>query len=323
MDSAADELREVAPVAVAAPPGTPLRTRLLVSFAAIYLVWGSTFLAIRWAVETIPPFSMMGVRCLAGGAILLALGLWRERELRWPTRREWGGALVVGSLLFVGCHGILALAEQNVDSGISALYLATIPLFVPLLGWALTGDRRPSLRLTIALVGGFGGVALLVVAQGSTGGLTGGRAVLLLVSAFCWAAGTVATRLVPVPRAPLLGAALPLLAGGVLLVLVALARGEEVAHVSAKSFVGLAYLVLFGTVATFSAYIWLLRVAQPNRVATYAFVNPAVAVVIGWAVAGEKLTAGALVATTVIVAAVAFAVLERRDGRTRPGTVES
>jgi drug/metabolite transporter (DMT)-like permease len=305
-----DELRDAA---VATPLGTPVQPRVLASFASIYLVWGSTFLAIRWAVETIPPFTMMALRCLAGGGILLAIGLVRERDVHWPTRREWGGAVVVGSLFFVGCHGLLALAETHVDSGISALYLATIPLFVPLLGWLLTGDGRPSLRLTVALVAGFGGVALLVVAQGSTGGLTLGRALLLLFTAFCWAAGTVATRLVPVPRAPLLGAALPLLTGGVMLVVVALATGEHVHHVSLRSASGLAYLILFGTVATFSAYIWLLRVVAPNRVATYAFVNPAVAVLIGWAIAGETLSAGAIVATVVIVGAVAIAVAERQE----------
>ena len=168
---------------------------------------------------------------------------------------------------------ILAYAEQTAPSGVSALFLATIPLYVPLLAWWLAGDRRPSLRLTATLIAGFAGVALLVVAQGS-GGVTGREAALLLFSAFCWAAGTVATRLVPVPRSPLLGAATPLLAGGVLLVLVALAHGGAPGHLSPRSAIALAYLILIGTVATFSAYIWLLRVVNPNRVATYAFVNP-------------------------------------------------
>jgi drug/metabolite transporter (DMT)-like permease len=287
----------------------------MAAFAAIYFVWGSTFLAIRYAVETIPPFAMMAGRCLFGGAILLVLGLVRERDLAWPTRREWGGAVVIGTLLFVGCHGVLAYAEERVPSGIAALCLATIPLFVPLLAWALPEGRPPTGRRAGAFVVGFAGVALLVVSQGTGGGLHTTDAILLVGSALSWAAGTVATHVVPVPRSPVLGAAMPLLAGGIVLVAVAAGSGElssfHLADVTGRSLGGLAYLVVFGTVLTFSAYVWLLRVVAPARVATYAFVNPAVAVVLGWAVAGESLTAGAVVASAVIVAAVAVAVSER------------
>jgi drug/metabolite transporter (DMT)-like permease len=287
----------------------------MAAFAAIYFVWGSTFLAIRYAVETIPPFAMMAGRCLFGGAILLVLGLVRERDLARPTLREWGGAVVIGTLLFVGCHGVLAYAEERVPSGIAALCLATIPLFVPLLAWALPAGRPPTRRRAGAFVVGFAGVALLVASQGTGGGLHTTDAILLVGSALSWAAGTVATNVVPVPRSPVLGAAMPLLAGGVILVVVAAGSGElsslDLADVTGRSLGGLAYLVVFGTVLTFSAYVWLLRVVAPARVATYAFVNPAVAVVLGWAIAGESLTAGAVVASAVIVAAVAVAVSER------------
>jgi drug/metabolite transporter (DMT)-like permease len=305
---------EPAATPAAAAPHPPA-AEVMAAFAAIYFVWGSTFLAIRYAVETIPPFAMMAGRCLLGGAILLVWGLVRERDLPWPTRREWGGAAVIGTLLFVGCHGVLAYAEERVPSGIAALCLATIPLFVPLLGWALPDGRPPSRRRAGAFVVGFAGVALLVASQGTGGGLHATDALLLVGSALSWAAGTVATRVVPVPRSPVLGAAMPLLAGGVILVLVAAGSGElaslSAADVTGRSIGGLAYLVVFGTVLTFSAYVWLLRVVAPARVATYAFVNPAVAVVLGWAVAGESLTFGAVVASAVIVAAVAVAVSER------------
>jgi drug/metabolite transporter (DMT)-like permease len=298
-------------VAAARPPAA----EVMGAFAAIYLVWGSTFLAIRYAVETIPPFAMMAGRCLLGGAILLGLGLVRERDLAWPTRPEWGGALVIGTLLFVGCHGVLAYAEEKVPSGLAALCLATIPLFVPLLAWALPDGRPPSRRSAGAFVVGFAGVALLVASQGTGGGLHPADALLLVGSALSWAAGTVATRVVAVPRSPVLGAAMPLLAGGLILTVIAAGSGElsslHPADVSGRSLGGLAYLVVFGTVLTFSAYVWLLRAVAPARVATYAFVNPAVAVVLGWAVAGESLTAGAVVASAVIVAAVAVAVSER------------
>ncbi len=297
--------------AAARPPAVELAA----AFASIYLVWGSTFLAIRYAVETIPPFAMMAVRCLLGGGILLGIALVRERGIAWPTRREWGGALVLGAFLFVGCHGVLAYAEERVPSGIAALCLATIPLFVPLLAWALPGGSPPSRRRSAALVAGFAGVAMLVASQGTGGGLHPADALLLLGSALSWAAGTVATRVVPVPRSPTMGAATPLLAGGVILTVIALASGELSAgrldHVSARSVGGLAYLVLLGTVVTFSAFVWLLRHVAPARVATYAFVNPAVAVVLGWALAGESLTVGAVVASAVIVVAVAVAVSER------------
>jgi drug/metabolite transporter (DMT)-like permease len=310
---------------VSAPPGPasapatvaarPPAAEIAAAFAAIYLIWGSTFLAIRYAVETIPPFAMMAARCLLGGAILLGIGMARERGLAWPSRREWGGAVVLGALLFVGCHGVLAYAEERTPSGIAALCLATIPLFVPLLAWSLPGGTPPSRRRSLALAAGFAGVALLVASQGTGGGLHPADAVLLLLSALSWAAGTVATRVVPVPRSPTMGAAMPLLAGGVLLTVIALASGEltgaSLDHVSARSAAGLVYLVVLGTVVTFSAYVWLLREVAPSRVATYAFVNPTVAVVLGWALAGESLTAGALVATAVIVLAVAVAVSER------------
>jgi drug/metabolite transporter (DMT)-like permease len=300
-----------APATAARPPALELAA----AFASIYLVWGSTFLAIRYAVETIPPFAMMAVRCLLGGSILLAIALVRERGMVWPTRREWGGALVLGAFLFVGCHGVLAYAEERVPSGIAALCLATIPLFVPLLAWALPGGSSPSRRRSAALVAGFAGVAMLVASQGTGGGLHPADALLLLGSALSWAAGTVATRVVPVPRSPTMGAAMPLLAGGCILTVIALASGElssgRLDHVSGRSLGGLAYLVVFGTVVTFSAYVWLLRQVAPTRVATYAFVNPAVAVVLGWALAGESLTVGAVVASAVIVLAVAVAVSER------------
>ena len=288
----------------------PAPARVVAGFAAIYLVWGSTFLAIAWAVETIPPFSMMAIRCLLGGSILFLFA----RAL--PSARQWAGALVVGAFLFVGCHGLLAVAEQDVPSGMAALCLATIPLMVPLLLWAAGQSGPPSTRLALALLAGFGGVALLVVSQGDVVGLSAGQAALLLFTAFGWAAGTVATRLVPVPASPTVAAASALIAGGLLLVIVAIGAGERIdtGAVSGRSLFGLLYLVVMGTVVTFSAYMWLLRVQPPSRVATYAFVNPATAVLLGWSLAGETLTAGTLVATAVIIAAVAVAVSDRQKG---------
>ena len=285
------------------------------AFAATYLVWGSTFLAIRYAVETIPPYSMMSLRCLGGGAILI--GLWRLREPRapWPSARELSGCALLGLLFFVTCHGLLAREEQFVPSGMAALCAATIPRFVPILTWLVPGGSKPSARTSLALGAGFAGVALLVAAQGSGGGLAAVDAALLLLMALSWAAGTVATRLVAVPSSPLAASGIPLLWGAAMLAVVSLVSGEagsfNAGDVSGKSLAGLAYLVVMGTVVTFSAYMWLLRHVEPTRVATYAFVNPAVAVVLGWAVAGESLSPGTLLATAVIIGAVAVAVSDR------------
>ena len=296
-----------------------VKLSVLVAFAALYLVWGSTFLAIRYAVETIPPLVMMGVRCLVGGGILLAIAFARDPRARLPDARQWLASLVIGLMLFVCCHGLLAVIEQHVASGLAALCLATIPLFVPLLAWSAGSATRPTPRATIALVAGFAGVAMLVASQGEAGGLRVGWALLLLFTAFSWAAGTVSTAHLAQPASPLVAAAAALLAGGVVLCLISLVSGEATSFdpgaVSARSFGGLAYLVIFGTVCTFSAYVWLLRRVPPARVATYAFVNPVVAVFLGWAIVSEPVSAGTMVAAAVIVVAVAVAV---SDGRRTP-----
>jgi drug/metabolite transporter (DMT)-like permease len=293
--------------------------RLVASFAAIYLIWGSTFLAIRWAVVTIPPFPMMAVRCLLGGAILLVLSRLREPRSAWPSRSQLLGAAVVGICFFVGCHGLLAREEQHVASGTSALCLATIPLFVPLLSWSVLGSGRPTARTSLALLAGFAGVALLVAGQGSAGGLAVSDAAILLFTAFSWAAGTIASRRLPVPRAPLAAAAVSLLAGSVALALISVVTGEagdlHPSQVSGRSLAGLLYLVLAGTVVAFAAYMWLLDHVAPSRVATYAFVNPAVAVLIGWAIANEHVSLRTIGATAVIVVAVAVAVTDRSGPR--------
>src|SRR4051812_26033163 len=237
------------------PPAMP---RVVASFAAIYLVWGSTFLAIRWAVETIPPFPMMALRCLLGGAILLLISRVREPAAEWPAPAQWIGAAVVGTLFFVCCHGLLAREEQHVPSGLAALCLATIPLFVPLLAWSVLGSGRPSLRTAFALMAAFAGVAMLVARQGAGGGLSATDAALLLFTAFSWAAGTIASRRLPVPSAPLAAAAAPLLAGGVLLTLLSVVSGEagglHPSQVGGGSWGGLVYLVGMGAVGALACF---------------------------------------------------------------------
>lgn len=296
------------------PAASPLR--IVLAFAAVYVIWGTTFLAIRYAVETIPPFLMMAARCLLAGAALVALS--RPSRGAALTPAHWRSAVIAGALFFVGCHGVLADVQQRVPSGLAAVFAATIPLWVPLLVWGAGLSERPSLRVAVGLVAGFAGVALLIHAARDpfAGAMSGRDALLLLFSAFCWAAGTAAVRGMSLPPSPMLSAGLQLLCGGMLLLLLSAVRGElwafDIGAVSPASLAGLGYLIVFGTLVTFNAYVWLLGVVAPARVATYAFVNPVVAVFVGWAIADEALTPAALIAIAIIVLAVAATVTARR-----------
>jgi drug/metabolite transporter (DMT)-like permease len=264
---------------------------------------------------------MMGARSLVGGAILCAIaGLGGVAR---PTRAQWRGALLVGALFFVGCHGVMAYAQRSVPSGLAALVMATLPLWVPLLAW-LRGDR-PSARTLTALVVGFAGVALLIaVSRGLAPGdlTTDGLALLpviaLLGAALSWALGSVLSRTVALPASLTQAAGMELLLGGALLVVLGLAGGEasgvDVPAISLRSLLGLAWLTLGGSVVAFTIYGWLLRVVSPERVATYAYVNPIVAVALGAALLGETVTPGMLAASAIILAAVVVTLTDRPLG---------
>lgn len=295
------------------PIPRPPAWRLLLAYAAIYLIWGSSFLGIRWSVETIPPALAMGVRSMIGGLGMLAFGL--VTGGRRPTRGEFAAALGLGLILFAGNNGLLAEAQRRVPSGIAALIVATIPLFVPMVVWA-AGGGRPTRRAAIGLALGLGGVALLVLGRGAGGGVAPLDAGMIMLAAFLWALGTVLSTRVQRPPSLFVNAGLQLLGGGGALVLYAVATGaatpDLLERISTRSALSVAYLTLTGTVLGFGAYAWLLRHEPPTRVATYAFVNPVVAVIIGWAVEGEPITALLLAAMCVIVTAVVLIVLEKR-----------
>lgn len=294
--------------------GGPSRTQIALAFAAIYLIWGSTFLAIRYAIETLPPFFMMGCRSLLAGVSLY--GWARLRGGGGPPGAHWAAAAVMGTLLFVGGHGALAWGEQRVPSGIAALIMATIPLWMTLLQALHRGGRAPTGRAAVGLVLGFGGIALLAEPVELLGGtpvdLTG--AGVLLLGAFSWSVGSVFSRGVRLPGSPTLTAAMTLLSGGMLLLLISRLSGETVdtAAVSARSLMALTYLAVFGSIIAFAAYVWLLRVTSPARVSTYAFVNPAVAVLLGSVVGGEPLTLQILTASFLMIAGVAAIVAAPR-----------
>jgi drug/metabolite transporter (DMT)-like permease len=286
----------------------PGRLKLLGAFAAVYVLWGSNFLAIRFAAEAMPPLLMMGVRCLVAGSLLYAWA--RLRGGARPEPGHWRSAAAVGTVLFLGCHGLLAWAEQTVPSGVAALVLATIPVWMTLLDW-VTGGARPAAQGVVGLALGFLGLSALIgPAPGQGAPLPGLLA--LVASAFAWAAGSILSRHRPRPRSLALASGMQLLAGGVALVLTGLALGEAgrvdarvLAPRAAWSFV---YMVAVSSLVGFTAYMWLLRVSTPARVGTYAFVNPVVALVVGWAIGGESLDARTLLASLVIVAGVALIV---------------
>ena len=297
--------------AAAAPP-----TLAVVSaFAAVYLIWGSTYLAIRFAIETLPGFLMAGVRFTVAGALLFAWTGWRGRTP--PRRREWRTASVMGALMLLGGNGAVVWATERVPSGIVALLIATVPLWMVLLDWAQGTGLRPTARVLLGLAIGFGGALLLVGpdALGTAHLVDPVRGLAALGGALSWAAGSIYARRAPQPTSPLVATAAQMLLGGAFLLVLGLATGEaaevDPAGFSALSVLSLAYLIVFGAVVGYSAYVWLLRVTSAARVATYAYVNPVVAVFLGWLLADEPLTPRVAIAAAVIVAGVAVITTER------------
>lgn len=303
---AADRSPEAARIAPSRP--IPGRASLLAAFAAIYLIWGSTYLAIRFAIETLPPFLMAAVRFLAAGG---AMYLWaRLRGVSAPLRRQWTAAALVGGLMLVFGVGGVSWAEQRVPSGAAALIVTVGPLWMVLVDWLFFGGPRPSGRVVLGILLGFSGVILLigpeqVVGAGRIDMLGAG---VILVGTVTWSFGSLYSRGSQLPDSPILATGMEMLAGGVLLLLVAIAFGElartDVAHISARSILATGYLAVFGSIVALSAYLWLLKVDTPARVISHAYVNPVVAVFLGWALADEPLNARTVAATMIIIAGV-------------------
>ena len=312
-----------------APSGTgdglePPLAKVLLAFLALYLIWGSTYLAIRWAIETIPPFTMAGIRFLIAGSLLL---LWaRARGVPGPTRAQLRDAVVAGALLLLGGNGAVVWAEQWVDSGLAALLIATVPFWMVLLDWLWGGGRRPSGWAWVGIGWGLFGIWLLV-GGGGFGVLEGPALVggaVILAGSVSWAVGSIHSRRAAVPAAPRMATAIQMLAGGALLTVAGAAAGEwtrwDPAATSARSVLSLAYLIVFGGMVGYSAYIWLLRVSTPGRVATYAYVNPVVALLLGWLLADEPLGPRTLLAAGVILSAVVLLNRVSRPRRSRRGS---
>jgi drug/metabolite transporter (DMT)-like permease len=292
----------------------PSLTQVIVAFALVYVIWGSTYLAIRVAVESLPVLLYAGVRFLVAGAILFAaIAL---RGLPRIGAVHWRDAFIVGGLLLLGGNGLVSFGERTVPSGIAAVIVATVPLDMVLLNWAWT-RRRPSLPLVAAIGIGLIGVALLVGPANIAGSehVDPFGAALLVVASISWAAGSLYSSRAKLPGSPLLATGMQQLAGGALLFAAGALTGElgglDPATFTARSVIALLYLIAFGSLVGFTAYIWLLRNVAPAVVSTYAFVNPVVAVFLGWAILGEEISVRTIVASAIIVIAVAIITIEQ------------
>jgi drug/metabolite transporter (DMT)-like permease len=300
------------------PPkvGVP-RARIALAFAAIYLVWGSTYLAIRYAIETIPPFLMAGTRFVVAGG---ALYLWsRLTGAERPSRATWVATAVTGILMLAVGNGAVTWSEQRIPSGIAALLVASVALWMVLLEFLRKNGTRPTKLSMAGLALGFGGVAVLVgpAALSNARDLDVLASLVLVGASLSWAAGSVYSRVLPRPASASLGSAMQMVAGGLVLYIVGVSSGElgriDLAGVSTRSALSVGYLIVFGSLVGFTAYAWLLRVCTPAAVATYAYVNPIVAMLLGWLIAGEEFGPRMIVAAAIILSGVAL--INRASGR--------
>jgi drug/metabolite transporter (DMT)-like permease len=299
------------------------RSRVISAFAAVYLIWGSTYLAIHYAVETIPPFLMGAGRFLTAGLILYGWSRWRGA--RTPTAAEWRAAGLTGVLLLLCGNGAVIWAEQHVASGIVALIVAIVPLWMVLIDWLRPGGVRPRPLVFVGLALGLAGLALLIgpdaVPSRGAAPLDIWAALVPVVGSFFWALGSIVSRYAARPPSSQLATGMQMLAGGAAFLATSAIVGEprhfDVHAVAGTSLVGLLYLVTFGSLIGFTAYTFLLGATTPAKVATYAYVNPVVAVILGWAIAGEPFTGRTMLAAAVILAGVATITLANVPGASR------
>lgn len=295
----------------------PPLVKTLLAFSVVYLVWGSTFLAIRIGVRAMPPLLFAAMRFTAAGALLY--GWTRLRGEPAPSRREWLSIALLALLIFVGDYGLLFWAETRVDSGLTAVMMATIPAFMAIADVALLRTRRFTFALGAALLVGLAGVAVLTMrstaADGSAGGITRAGAAGLVFAAMSWSVASVLTRRLPLPQSKTVSSGAQMLAGGVMLTAVAAAVGEfprfHPAAVAADAWISLVYLIIAGSILGFTAYLWLIHHQSPTRVGTYAYINPVIAMAIGHWFGGEALGARELVGTALILASVVAIITTR------------
>ena len=291
--------------------------KIILAFAAIYIIWGTTYLGIRIAVETIPPFFMAGTRFLIAGALIFII--LRARGAPMPKRLHWRSAVIIGAFLLVGGNGLVTWSEQQVPSSTAALVVATVPLWIALFDWLIFKGSRPGKRVTIGLVMGLTGIALLIGPGQILGTASFSLTALfiLLLAPMLWSLGSLYSRGADLPEDTFMSTAMEMLAGGVLLLLTSLLTGEatqlNVAEISTRSLGAMIYLTVFGSFVAFTAYIWLLKHVQATKVATYTYVNPVFAVFLGWLILSEAITPVTIAAVVIITFAVILITMRGPD----------
>jgi drug/metabolite transporter (DMT)-like permease len=289
--------------------------KFIAAFAAVYLIWGSTYLAIKLAIATIPPFLMLSFRFIPAGLLLYAL--LRLLGTPAPTRREWLAAAGVGTLMLAGGVGAVAWAERSIHSGLAALLVAAVPMWMVLLDWIGPARRRPTRRVLIGLAVGFLGVGLIVGPAWEGAGMAGVAAVAaVMFGTLCWAIGSVYSRYLSLPQSSFMASAIEMIAAGGSLFLLAVLFGDTRAFdpsiVSRESALAVGYLIVFGSFIAYAAYVWLLHHTTPARVSSYAFVNPLVAMLLGVWLGDESFGLMAVVAAALVVTSVALVTLEKQ-----------
>jgi len=293
------------------------RSRVIAAFTAVYIVWGSTYLAIRYAVETIPPFTMGGARFLVSGVILYT---WtRLRGAARPTAREWRDTSIAGILMLCAGNGAVAWAEERVPSGLAALIVAVVPLWMVLLDWLRPGGTRPSMLTIAGVIVGLAGLIVLIgpadIHTADHVDLT--SSIVLILGSLAWAAGSVYSRYSMQPTSSALATGMQMVGGGGVLVLSGMLTGElsgfSLEQVSRVSLTGWLYLVTFGSLVGFTAYVYLLKAVSPAKASTYAYVNPVVAVILGWLIAHEPIHRSMIIGAAIILGAVAMISISNRQ----------
>jgi drug/metabolite transporter (DMT)-like permease len=300
-----------------------LSPKAWLALLSVYIIWGSTYLAIRVAVRTVPPLLAAGGRWTLAGILMLTFGLRRRNgsgeRPSWPSARQWVSTAIIGTALCLGGNGLVSVAEKRISSGMAALLIATVPLFVALFDFLRNRARMP-MSVIVGLALGFGGTAVLVRPQHGAGAVDSVGALTVLAAGAAWAAGSLYARNAPLPDRPAVATGMEMLCGGIASLIVSAIGGDfgrfHPGAVSAKSILAIGYLVVFGSLVAFSAYVWLLRNVRISIVTTYAYVNPLVAVLLGWLILNESVTSTVFIGGSIIIAAVAIIVAS--SGERRP-----
>lgn len=287
---------------------TKISLKTLFAFAAIYVIWGSTYLATRYAIESIPPLMMIAVRSMTSGIILYSISKFKGKEK--INRENIVPLITLGAMFFLVGHGALAWAQQYVPSGMAAVLVSAEPLWIIGIEWFFLKDTRVKRRGIVGLLLGFGGIVYLISST-STGSISDNNilaSALIVVCTLSWGGGAVYSRVANVPKSPVLSSGMELIFGGTLVLITSIIIGEpsqfHLSQVTLKSFLGLIYLIIFGSVIAFSAYIWLLGHTSATRISTHTYVNPIIAVFLGWLLANEQITLALLIASTIIIISV-------------------